>query len=169
MTCLFTSTASAVQEAFKQFPELFSWITQQPDEALVKAFAKYREDLQCAGRPAPMLWLPWLFPDRQLWPFLVPITRPSPYCCPHAAPVSDEAPESLGVKEDGTPTGWITTATAVRILDDIARCEQVEPLTRLCVHPRSAVVVTRSHLTLARRHPHCCGLQVRSCGERRCR
>ena len=37
----------AVQEAFKQYPELFSWITAQPDEALVKAFIKYREDLQC--------------------------------------------------------------------------------------------------------------------------
>ena len=37
----------AVQEAFKQYPELFGWITAQPDEALVKAFIKYREDLQC--------------------------------------------------------------------------------------------------------------------------
>ena len=45
--------------------------------------------------------------------------------CNCAAPVCDEAPESLGVKEDGSPTGWITTATAVRILDDISQCAEV--------------------------------------------
>ena len=55
--------------------------------------------------------------------------------CKHAAPVCDEAPESLGVKEDGTPTGWITTATAVRILDDISQCAEVR------IEPHASILI----------------------------
>ena len=107
----------AMQEAFKQYPELFGWITAQPEETLVKAFNKYREDLQCASFPLLCGFCRALPAER---------TQCSDVTsCKYAAPVSDEAPESLGVKEDGTPTGWITTATAVRILDDISQCAEV--------------------------------------------
>ncbi len=107
-----------MQEAFKQYPELFSWITAQPDEALVKAFTKYREDLQCATCLLSLCCLACNCSCKRT----SVLTRV--FCC-NAAPVCDEAPESLGVKEDGTPTGWITTATAVRILDDISQCAEV--------------------------------------------
>jgi hypothetical protein len=101
--------------------------------------------LQCATRPFSYVSTSLAAPSQAaLAPWRASHVSISPCCCAHAAPVSDEAPESLGVKEDGTPTGWITTATAVRILDDIARCEQVILVTRLCLYSRSAAVYIHS-------------------------
>lgn len=79
--------SSEVQEAYKSYPELFQWVTAEPDEAVLKAFMQYARELSCS--------------------------------------VSDEAPDPLGVGDDGTPLSWIPTSTCARILDDISTCDQV--------------------------------------------
>lgn len=35
------------QEAFKSYPELFQWVTAQPDDAVLKAFMQYTRELSC--------------------------------------------------------------------------------------------------------------------------